>query len=268
MSALRTAMTHFYGATAITVAVRDYHMTSIGKSFDETPGIWDLYLISRASLALISYRYRAQDVPVDQLLRDDLASQYKLVTGIFMIVREMILSSHDKSQSNDPISAQALYDFADENEIFKSPSGMVCAGSTGKIIEFLEFANMGRKHPNSEKLGFVSSDDDQKLLKFFVADLAAWYRYALLTVELDYYIQLKIFHENSDIESASVSQTVVDTYRNQQNYWQSLINEHAGHEHDSFYEGVLLRQNKILLILGKSQINNIPRRLIDSRLKH
>ena len=190
ISALRVAMSHFYEATAITVAVRDYHMGQINKPTSEIPGIWDQYLISRASLALIAHRYRMDKLSPDERLPNSIASQYKLVTGIFVICREMTRAAYPASARNLPVAAEDLYAYADDQRLFQSDSGMTCAGSVSKITEFLEFANLGRNHPASAKLPLEGPDAHLDLLRTFVSDVESWYRYALLTIELDYFLSL------------------------------------------------------------------------------
>lgn len=269
VSALRTAMNHFYGATAITVAIRDYHMSRIGKSSTDQPGAWDLYAISRASLALISYHYRSQNISPTERLNEDLASQFKLVTGIFMIVRDMVLHASAHVQRNEPVSAKVLYNFADENQIFRSPTDMVCAGSENKITEFLEFANWGRSHPNAKKLNTQSKEDLLNLLRSFAPDLDAWYSYALSTIELDYFIQMQIFRnmEEFSCPKSSTLVNVAKTYQKQHEYWLDLMGKPDMPASSNFRESVLWRQNKILRLLGKAPIDRISEKLITKRLE-
>lgn len=270
VSALRTAMKHFYDASAITVAICDYHMTQMGKSSEELPGIWDLYVVSRASLALIAYRYRADKVPTREHLPDELASQYKLVTGIFMIARDMMFSSCDAATENRYMSADELYDFADENQIFRAGTDMVCAGSTRKILEFLEFAINRHHHSNSNKLPIQNYDDSKSFLGRYVSDLEGWYRYALLTIELDCFVQLEIFRQQNvpSVKSSPVPSSIVDAHRRRYDYWCELTGRNDDVENSYFPAEILQRQNDILALLKIPKVESIPGKVISTRLSH
>jgi len=249
ISALRTAMPYFYDACTITVAVRDFHLEKIGKSPDDIPGIWDLHVISRASLALIAHRYRAGKLSAADRLPNDLASQFKFITGLFVITREMMKAAHPTISSNTIVSANELYDFVDANDHFRSDSDMVCAGSTSKITEFMGLAIHGRAHRSADKLKF-EEDDHLTVLNKFVADLDSWYRYALLTIELDYFVEIEAL--SREIESASNNQShlqsVLEICRAKYRYWLKLIGEQETNKGVDFEQGVLERQNAILML--------------------
>ena len=268
ISALRTSMGHFYDACAISVAVRDYHMTHLNKSLDDRPGIWDLHVISRASLALIAYRFRWGKLSADDRLSDDIASQFKFVTGLFVITREMTNATHPAIKSNSAVSAQELYKFADDNDHFRSESGMVCAGSASKIIEFMDFAIQGRNHPQSAKLKYDTSADNLALLNKVVPDLESWYRYALLTVELDCFVEIETLRRRIDAEPKKQDdlQRVLDICHAKHDYWFELLGDREFASADSFEEGVLIRQNAMLALLDMPSLKNIPDRIIQARL--
>lgn len=268
ISALRTAMPHFYEASAITVAVRDYHMTQIGKSTKDNLGMWDLHIISRASLALIACRYRAGNLSTDVRLSNDLASQFKFITGLFVITREMTNAAHPAIKSNAFVSAQELYKFVDANDHFRSENGMVCAGSAGKIIEFMDFAIQGRNAPNSERLKLGEPDGHLTLLHKFVPDLESWYRYALLTVELDCFVETKkVRHQmQAEPQNQESLKPVLDICRAQYEYWNELLGDYKANANASFKQGVLERQNVLLAQLNMPTLKSISDRTIKARL--
>ncbi|MEO9969957.1 MAG: hypothetical protein ABJG15_09045 [Hyphomonadaceae bacterium] len=268
ISSLRTVMGQFYDATAIAVAVRDYHMVQTNRAITDVPGIWDLYVISRASLALIAYRYRADGWTADDELPDDIGSQYKLITGVFMICQVMLAQAHPAIKQNSPISSHDLFTYADENFVFRSTSGMMCAGSEAKIHEFLEFANQGRNHPQSANLSLEAPDDHIKLLGNYVSDVEAWYRYALLTIELDYFIELEVLRRKMEAlpEDAENLQSVRDIYLAQNAYWLDLLGGSEATSPTSFKQGILDRQNTILALLKKPAVSGISDRAIRSRI--
>jgi len=268
ISALRVAMSHFYEASAITVAVRDYHMKRMNRPLTDIPGVWDQYVISRASLALIAYRYRSEKLSSDERLPNNLASQYKLVTGVFVICREMTNAAYPASKNNTPVAAQDLYAYADDHYLFRSDSGMVCAGSASKIIEFLEFANLGRSHLASAELKFEGPDDHLELLRSLVSDLDDWYRYALLTIELDCFIEMEILRRKIEMQPDMQSsvQPVLDIYRAQHDYWLALLGQGENLNSKSFERGALERQNIILELLKIPPVKSIPAKVLNSRL--
>lgn len=269
MSALRVAMQHFYETSAITVAVRDYHMARINQPTDTMPGAWDLYVISRAAIALISHQYRydfgkgrsSAEIP------NDVSSLYKLVTGVFVICREMMRVAHPAIASNTPIPSQDLYAFADENYIFRSDNQMVCAGSTTKIIEFLDFANLGHQHPQSAKLPVANEADHSALLGRIVADLGNWYHYALLTVELDHYIELNALRRKLEDEPDAREQTqaALEICEAQYTYWLELLGDHGAYGAGVFEQGILERQNAILKVLKRPPVKMIPTKMLYAR---
>ena len=268
MSALRVAMGCFYETTAITVAVRDYYMEKLKRPRDSLPGLWDLYAISRASLALIAYRYRADNISSSEKLRNDLGSQYKLVSGVFMICRDMTAASHPGSQNNGDVSAKELFDFADENAIFLSPNDMACAGSQAKIIEFLEFINLGRTHPEARKLNLEDEHGHLDLLQSLVSDVDNWFQYAMATIELDHFIEIEILLRKleGDKSSNNKLKPVYDVYVAQHQYWLDLLDDRNINQDMPFETGALVRQNNILTLLGRPTINRIPKTVKNRRL--
>lgn len=268
VSALRVAMRHFYEASAITVAVRDYHMAQTNRPASAVPGGWDLYVISRAAVALICHHYRYGDADLNEKIPNDISSLYKLVTGIFVICREMMKVAHPAAERNEPISSEDLYQFADDNHIFRSDNQMVCAGSTSKIIEFLDFANLGRAHPQGEKLQLDRGDDHLSLLGSFVEDLESWYHYSLLTVEFDHYIELETLRRKIEDhpELEAETQPVLDICTAQHKYWIELLGDREDFASTSFDQGVLERQNAVLATLKRAPVKAIPKKMINSRL--
>lgn len=257
MSALRVAMQNFDEALAITGAVRAYHLQRVGA--EKPLGIWDLYIIARASIALIAYqkRFARQDAP-QPTVSNALASQYQFISGVFMICRHMMENVDQTIAANNPISAEALYSYADENGIFVSFNGMACAGSTKKIMEFLNFCNEGR--------------DDLAIaidLDLIVTELDNWYDYALATIEFDCFIEmerarlLKSKTTNQDVDYDKVS----NIYRDLQSYCCTLARSFPETPTDGdFQDAALARQNQILTLLGQPAIASISKQHIAQRL--
>lgn len=268
ISALRVAMQHFYEAASITVAVRDYHMRQIGKPVSEAPGAWDLYVISRAAVALISYRYRYGKTSPNEQVPNDLSSLYKLVTGVFVIIREMTRAAYPGIKENEPFTGKGLYKYGDENYMFSSANNMVCAGSVAKITEFLELLIQGKSHANGNNLIFKGEDDHFAFLQNYVPDLEGWYRYALLTIEMDHFIELEVMaRQNTENPSEAEKHIAArDIYAAQHAYFMALIGDSAAELHVDFNAGILHRQNAILDSLKLPGIKQIPKKVINLRL--
>jgi len=265
ISALRIAMRHFKEAIEINCSVRDFHLSKIGKPLNAQPGIWDLYIISRASVALIGYRARSNALSVSECVPDVLASQYQFVSGVFMICRDMMAQHHPAIQSNQTIDAADLYKYADENGIFRSPNDMVCAGSTQKILEFLRALIAGAQKSLGTRLD--AGHLGIAKLKDYVVDLDLWYAYAISCVEFDCFIEQEILRRNSDAggisKPSSASGAVYEALRS---YCCCLLPSLKDLPELEFDEAALIRQNLILEFLGRPKIGAISKGQISKRL--
>lgn len=258
MSALRIAMQNFDEALAITGAVRKHHLQNIPEK--QPLGIWDLYIIARASIALVAYQKRfARQSSLEPSVCDALSSQYQFISGVFMICRDMMEQGDDAITQNSPISAEMLYSYADRRGIFISFNGMACAGSTKKIMDFLEFCNTGA----------LAKADTEYDLAQLVCEPSNWYQYALATVELDCFIE----QERADLSLQTPSVDVEITHRSAAIYsglraYCCLIADGLGQVDQGigFDDQVLARQNAILQILGRPAIKRIPTQHLKDRL--
>ncbi len=260
MSALRIAMTNFDAVMDITRSVRDYHMTQQGKE-NQQPGIWDLYLISRASVAIIAYQKRAVAFSDNSdVIRDDLASQYQFISGVFMICRDMLNRADPMIEENIAISAEDLYDYADRHGIFLSDNGMACAGSTKKIMEFLELCNSGSTG---------QATDSHSILETLTGNMKNWYSYAILTVELDCYFEAEAQRRRigENIDNEGMQQTSSIYYNYIAIYCRDILKlSSLTKTPSSFEQGVLERQNIILKLLGKKPLKSLSQTHINIRL--
>jgi len=271
MSALRIAMTNFDPALEITEAVINHHSrTVLGGKTSATGGIWDLYIISLASIALVSYSIRNQsNEKIPAIVPDDLASQYQFIAGIFMICRHMIDTNSDLISENNPISAAQLYDYADQHEIFTSFNGMVCAGSTKKIMEFLEFCiakiDGAFSGSSDQEEGSVSS-----LMNGIIDDQDQWYRYAILSIELDCFIKIerRKSKASNGKPSAEHDQRTINTYQGISDYSLLLLQLSNPMSDSTFEMGCLNRQNEILRLLNRKPLKKIKRRYLDEQLSY
>lgn len=259
MTALRTAMQNFDAALAITAAVRDLHLSRLKDS--KPVGIWDLFIISRASIALVAYqkRYRGQAI-VQQSVGDALASQFQFISGVFMICRHMMENADPAIVKNRHVEAEALYAYADEHGIFISFNEMACAGSTKKIIEFLNFCNVGARQ----------AEQDLLALSDIVSDPENWYQYALATVELDCFIEKEraLRAGASMVDTRDIPNESAQIFGALGAYVRRMMNAGSlnDDQHRSFEWGALARQNRILDMLGRQPIGKLPKKHIAARL--
>ncbi|MEL7190682.1 MAG: hypothetical protein AAGK17_14105 [Pseudomonadota bacterium] len=256
ISALRIAMQNFDDALEVTRAVSEQHLKRVGK--DNQPGIWDLYIIARASMALIAFQKRfIHQANPSPIVSDILASQYQFISGIFMIGRAKMQSLDPRIFTNDPVSSDELYAFADEHGIFISPNGWACAGSTKKIMEFIEFCNEGAGNETGADLAAIVSDPQ------------AWYRYAIASIELDCLceaervqrLRVKSTDRAKECEKAAQIYSVLGAY------CRNLDPDLAAMPiQGSFESRALTRQNLILGVLGRPPVTSLSRKAIEERL--
>jgi len=255
MSALRIAMQNFDAALSITQAVRNHHLGQLPATHEL--GIWDLYVIARASIALVAYQKRfVRQNAVSPSVSDALSSQYQFISGVFMICRVMMENAQPEIAENRPMAVQALYDYADEHRIFISFNGMACAGSTKKILEFLQFCETG---------GGPELDLD---LSTIVDEPKNWYDYALATIELDCFVEreraLKKLALSNGAELSA--QKSAEIFGNVGEYALGMMDNPPENTSVQFREGALIRQNHILALLGRQSIKSIPAKHLAARL--
>lgn len=263
VTALRTAMRHFSEALDIVGAVRTYHMERVQKTGRhatiDQPGLWDLYILSRACISLIAYEKRQRhQPPTNATVSNAMTGQYQFISGIFMICRNMMESGDPAISENRQITCDDLYTYADNNEIFSSPNGMVCAGSTSKILEFIEFCLVGTQVTKKNKPAPTAI--------FNLSDMPGgvdnWYRYAMATIDLDCILDLEGLQNKLGDSAAldDVSAAKIKSYRAFGDYCRSLADLPAPQS------SALDRQNHILALLGRRSISKIPQHHIVDRV--
>lgn len=259
ISALRIAMANFDAALAIVAAVRAHHLPRVGQP--AVTGLWDLYILSRASIAIIAFQQRARaHAPYPRAVPDDLASLYQFISGIFMICRDMMNSGDPRIASNQPLSAEALYAYADDHGVFLSPNGWACAGSVKKIHDFIEFCISGQAPGGTPAPAALNQ---------LVADADAWYGYALLTIELDCLLEQEAMRRRAVAapDRAEEAAAIAAIYRGLADHCAAIPGfpplPPAG---ASFAADVLTRQNAILAQLGRPPQRQLSDRHLAVRL--
>jgi len=271
MSALKIAMTNFDAALDITKVVLRQHARNVQKTNPTArTGVWDLYIIALASIALVAYTIRKNPSRCPSaIVSDELASQYQFIAGIFMICRDMIDTNNQQISENNPVTASQLYEYADEHKIFESFNGMVCAGSTKKIMEFLEFC----VNEMDSAFSKVMKPDDEKLpssLDGAIDDLDEWYQYAISSIELDCFIKIarRKHRVSNEASTAESDKATMRTYQSLREYCLPLFSSEGTPLSDAFESGSIERQNRILGILKRQPMKSIKQSRLDEQLSY
>ncbi len=272
MSALRIAMPNFDYVMDVTSAICNYHMIQINKE-GQKPNIWDLYLISRASVAIIAYQIRSTSYQnsTDDVVSDGLASQYQFISGIFMICREMLNNADPIIRDNIAISSEDLYHYADENGIFLSDNGMACAGSTTKIMEFLELCNGSRNRADVIDVTDIAAEN---MLEALTGNVHKWYEYAILTLELDCYFETEAQRRRAEkmTKNREILLSSAQYYEKIALYCRKILYKNRpqqdinSNDIVTFEQGALKRQNQILKTLGRKPLSALQQAHVDIRL--
>ncbi len=268
MSALRIAMINYDAALEITKEVIRYHTAAVTRKYPSAVGgTWDLYIIALASISLISYSVRKQPTRKQSaIVADDLASQYQFIAGIFMICRQMIDTEDSLISKNNPIDAKQLYDYADQHEIFTSFNGMVCAGSTKKIMDFLEFC-VGEMNAGISKESTANAQDTYASLDKIVDNVDQWYEYSISAIELDCFVKIERRRHKlaNGLLPNQNHQTVIDTYKHISDYSMSLLPASGDALESSYEAGSLQRQNQLLKMLDRKPLKKIDKKCLNEQ---
>ena len=264
LSALRIAMQNFDAALELTQSIKNLYLHRLHKDKKPAPlGLWDLYLFARINISLVAYTKRRQEISsTNKYVSDLLASQYQFISGIFMIVRDMIEKVDPNAVKNTIVSAEALYQYADEFGVFESVNGMVCAGSPRKIMEFMDVLTRNDEpdevKPVSEAVTIHAVTDN--------AD--RWFQYALLAVELDAVLTSEFFMREAarEREHANQYHMVSEVYAQLGQYCVTQLGSDDFSNTESFEDSILARQNAILDLLGWPTLKSIPEKVIAQRL--
>lgn len=262
VSALRNAMAHFDEALAIVGAVRAFYLERRGKAPTDLVGLWDLYIVSRAATALIAYQARRQRAGAPApIVASALASQFQFISGVFMICRHMMRGGEPLIMQNQTASAEQLYRYADEKDLFVSPTGKACAGSRASIMQFLEFCCTGSRNTATA----VPQTDINTTLQGCVDDIGLWFSYSMHSVAMNCMIEAEIMRKKA--QSADRDNAAKMTiYASIGDYADSTRGE-AYNSQGSFESRVLARQNAILETLKKPPITSIPSKVWAERLR-
>ncbi|MEL6380616.1 MAG: hypothetical protein AAFQ29_12725 [Pseudomonadota bacterium] len=270
VSALRIAMAHFDEALAVVGAVRATLLAREKRPVTDDLGLWDLYLLSRLSIALIAYGVRSGHLENtgrssrsrEPVVPTVLATQFQFISGIFMICRHMIETDAPEISQNTVVSAAALYDYADSHGVFLSPSGGACAGSRAFILQFVQFCIDGVK----TGAHCVEAGEPARILGRDVGDVAGWLSYGAQTIALECTIDAAI----PGTPSAATRIFKAFTARADRLSPPALSAPMPVAVREGTPPGldlILARQNAILRLLGRGPVSAIAPKIIAVRMK-
>lgn len=137
VSALESMMKNWAGATNFVLYLRN-EFTKKYSIKNNNFSVYDTYLFAKFCVCLPIFQVRhkpaiIQDGEVDVLV----ATQFQLISGMFMVVRKMIENGESWLNELTHKDAETFFDYADENQVFVTDRGFICAGSKRKIVEFM-----------------------------------------------------------------------------------------------------------------------------------
>jgi len=132
VTALRAMIKHWKPMLATILAVRRELHARLGAPV----GPWkigELYVLSCVILALPTFQLMtAAGAPLHPVL----SSLFRITDGIRMTTTDMLFSIEHTRRDDEPMTAAALYEFAEQHTVFIGDTG-VCAGPKPMIEEFL-----------------------------------------------------------------------------------------------------------------------------------
>ena len=138
LATLRSVMQGWTDAMELVMALRQRYVEVLPSPAGRMP-VYDTFIFSKYAVGFAAYLSRRGtrqledgEVPVP------IANEVKLVAGMFMIVQHMLDFGEEPRAPDAVMTGVELYDYADQNGVFISPSGHVCAGSQSKITELLD----------------------------------------------------------------------------------------------------------------------------------
>lgn len=220
ITALKILMENFDGAVSLLLQVRQHYLNYI-DSPQRPLGLWDIYLMSRAALGIITYLARRSPPGVtDNHITPLLASHYKLVSGLFITVRDMIAKADHSVLENQLFSTEEFIAYADKQHMFTSADGRVCAGSQKKISEFVQYALYGQ-NAQPYKNGVQLSQ--------MVTDINHWLDYIFLATELELYVEYEAAGAHRHELDIPTDATRIETLPTEQAVITELLRKKCAH---------------------------------------
>jgi hypothetical protein len=214
MSGLHEVMSRWEGALTLICAIRHCYTDRFQINSKELLPA-DLFILAKICISVPAFLARRLRNPVrDGGIPADVAAMYKVTAGIFMVFRKMMEDGIHWGEADRPISAEALYEYSDRNNVLISSAGHACAGSKRKIIELMDIMIKGE----ADK---TNSSEGLSRLKNLVLDIDVFLEYSIQAITLETLVMLC---------RSIVAKTFLDIDLNflQSGAYKELCEDHAG----------------------------------------
>ena len=164
----------------------------------------DLYILSKSGVALpaLMARRGTSDRVIDGALPATVATQFKVIAGVFMVVQDMLWSGRYTADSR--VDPETFFDYADDHGVFISPGGNACGGSRRKIVELYETVyRPGDRIAAAPDLIAAYSDADQL---FDYTTNSVWLEQLIVGAQRE--LQSKYYRASTNMASEQWSQNL------------------------------------------------------------
>ncbi len=137
ITALEGVMRNWDAAIEFVLAMRDIYLQKYCPDRRKFT-LFDVFFFAKMCVCVPAYQARrspplSKDGEIDVVS----ATQFQLISGMFMIVREMIDRGESWLDADLVYDAEAIFDYGVEHGVFNTEAGYTCAGSKRKILEFM-----------------------------------------------------------------------------------------------------------------------------------
>ena len=140
VTALKAMIKHWKPMMSAILAVRAELAARFGRSGERQAEAWtigELHLLSSGVLSLLAFELlRGGGASPQRPLHPVLSSLFRITDGVRLTAYEMLFSVERTRRADEPMTAAALYERAEQQGLLTSPTG-VCAGPRHMIDEFL-----------------------------------------------------------------------------------------------------------------------------------
>lgn len=138
VSALESMMKNWDVAIPFILAFRKDFNNRFAVS-SKALSLYDVFLLAKLCVCLPIFQARRQpSLTKDGDVSALVATQFQLISGMFMVVRKMLEQGEPWLNPSMSLDADALFEYADRQKVFVTERGFICAGSKRKILEFMQ----------------------------------------------------------------------------------------------------------------------------------
>ena len=166
MTTLHIVMKAWTETLPVVAALRSLYLSNSLPGL-ATLSIPDVYLVSRLGVSVPALMARRHNQPVaDGEIPRPIATQFKIIAGLFMIVRNMLQEGHLEWLRKAEYDSDELFDYADSEGVLISPNAHACGGSRRKIVELIELLRTGRHSYADDSQSLSEHVDVQQLMAY------------------------------------------------------------------------------------------------------